>query len=85
LNPWPLIESLETTHKLLIAEEGHSFAALGAELIAQIQELRPGLLTRCKRIAAAPHPIPSSGPLELSVLPNAQSISNSIRELASNV
>lgn len=84
LNVWPIIESLEQTRKLLIVEEGHGFAALGAELIAQIQERRPGLLARCKRIASPEHPIPSCGPLELQVLPSADSIVNAIRDLVRN-
>ncbi len=84
LNPWPVIESLEHTHRLLVVEEGHSFGALGAELIAQIHELRPGLLTKCRRLAAGAHPIPSSGPLELSVLPNVASIVAAIVGLVRN-
>ncbi|HVH50128.1 MAG TPA: transketolase C-terminal domain-containing protein [Candidatus Bathyarchaeia archaeon] len=85
LNPWPVIESLQQTRKLLVVEEGHSFAALGAELIAQIHELRPGLLSRCKRLAAPEHPIPSSGPLELQLLPNAKSIAMAISGLVRDV
>ena len=85
LNPWLIIESLEKTHKLLVVEEGLSFGALGAELIAQVHELRPGLLNRCKRMASAEHPIPSCGPLELSVLPNPDSIAQAIEDLASHV
>jgi len=85
LNVWPVIESLEQTHKLLVVEEGHSFAALGAELIAQIHESRPGLLDRCKRLASPEHPIPSCGPLELSLLPTAESILNAIRDMVRHV
>jgi 2-oxoisovalerate dehydrogenase E1 component len=85
LSPWAAIESLERTHKLLVVEEGHGFAALGAELIAQIHELRPGLLSRCKRLGAPEHPIPSCGPLELEVLPGAKAIVDAIRNLASHV
>jgi pyruvate/2-oxoglutarate/acetoin dehydrogenase E1 component len=85
LNPGPVIESLEKTHNLLIVEEGLSFGALGAELIAQVHELRPGLLNRCKRLASPEHPIPSCGPLELSVLPNPDSIAQAIEELVSHV
>jgi 2-oxoisovalerate dehydrogenase E1 component len=84
LNPWPVIESLEATHKLLVVEEGHSFGALGAELIAQIHELRPGLLGRCRRLAAPEHPIPSCGPLETSLLPNVDSIAVAITALVRN-
>jgi 2-oxoisovalerate dehydrogenase E1 component len=85
LSPGAAIESLERTRKLLVVEEGHGFAALGAELIAQIHELRPGLLSRCKRLGAPEHPIPSCGPLELEVLPGAKAIVDAIRNLASHV
>jgi len=81
LNPWPVIESLEQTHRLLVVEEGHAFAALGAELIAEIHELRPGLLSRSKRLASPEHPIPSCGPLELRLLPNAESVEMAIGDL----
>jgi 2-oxoisovalerate dehydrogenase E1 component len=81
LNVGPIIESLEQTRTLLFVEEGHSFAALGAELIAQIHELKPGLIRRCKRLASMEHPIPSCGPLELSVLPGTESIMSALRHL----
>jgi 2-oxoisovalerate dehydrogenase E1 component len=81
LNAQPVIGSLEKTGKLLVVEEGHGFAALGAELIAQIHELKPGLLNRCKRLASPDHPIPSCGPLELAVLPNADLIAEEVRAL----
>jgi 2-oxoisovalerate dehydrogenase E1 component len=74
LNPWPVIESLEHTHRLLIVEEGQEFAALGSELIAQIMELSPGALHMAKRLSPPQHPIPSCGPLENELLPNVDSI-----------
>jgi 2-oxoisovalerate dehydrogenase E1 component len=85
LNLLPAIESVEQSGRLLIVEEGHSFAALGAEVIAGIQERRPGLLSRCKRLASAEHPIPSSGPLEIEILPDASAIVKAICELVRNV
>src|SRR5262249_32637299 len=36
LNPWPIIESVRKTGRLLIVEEGLAFAAFGAEAVAQI-------------------------------------------------
>jgi len=84
LNLGPVIESLQQTHKLLVVEEGPSFAALGAELIAQIHEHEPRLLARCKRHPCREHPIPSCGPLELELLPNAESIAKAIKDLAGN-
>lgn len=85
LNPWPVIESLERTKKLLIVEEGLPFAALGSELIAQIAELAPGLLRACKRLSPPHHPIPSSGPLELELLPGADAIVAELESLTGHV
>jgi len=85
LNPWPVIESLEHTRRLLVVEEGIGFSGLGAELVAQILERRPHLLARCKRLSSPEHPIPSCGPLELELLPNADAIAKAIAEVGRNV
>ena len=85
LNPWPVIESLERTHRLLVVEEGQAFAALGSELIAQIMELAPGVLRVSKRLAPPQHPIPSCGPLENELLPNAGSILSALKGLHAHV
>ncbi|WP_447968835.1 dehydrogenase E1 component subunit alpha/beta [Nitrospira sp. M1] len=68
-NPWPVMESLQTTRRLMIVEEGISFAALGSELLAQIAEHQPDLLEHVCRVSSPKHPIPSSGPLEKECLP----------------
>jgi len=81
-NPSPVVESLERTHRLLIVEEGLSFAALGSELLAQIVEQAPGVLRTAKRLGPPPHPIPSSGPLELDLLPNPDSIFAALETLS---
>ncbi|HTC61812.1 MAG TPA: thiamine pyrophosphate-dependent enzyme [Candidatus Saccharimonadales bacterium] len=85
LDPRPIIESLKRTRKLLIAEEGQSFAALGSELIAQISEFSPGLLRACKRLSPPEHPIPACGPLEKEILPATESIVSQMRELSRHV
>ena len=82
LNPLPVIESLGQSHRLLIVEEGQSFAALGAELVAQIHEQAPGLIHYSKRVGPAEHPVPSCAVLENKLLPHAQSIVAAIVELA---
>jgi 2-oxoisovalerate dehydrogenase E1 component len=82
LNPWPVIESVERTGRLLIVEEGLGFAALGAELIAQISERAPGRLRQVRRLGPPEHPIPSCGPLENELLPNPRSIAAAVEELA---
>jgi len=82
LNPMPVIESLGQSHRLLIVEEGLSFAALGAELVAQIHEQAPGLIHYSKRVGPAEHPIPSCAVLENKLLPHTQSMVAAIVELA---
>jgi 2-oxoisovalerate dehydrogenase E1 component len=81
LDPWPVIESLERTKRILIVEEGLPFAALGSELLAQISELAPGVLRVAKRLAPPEHPIPSCGPLENELLPNGDSILTALTRL----
>jgi 2-oxoisovalerate dehydrogenase E1 component len=84
-NPQPLIESLRTTGKLLIAEEGTGFAAVGSEVIAQVSEKAVGLLKAIRRVAGPPHPIPSCGPLEKALLPGASHITAAALELVNHV
>lgn len=81
LNPWPIIESLKRSGRLLIVEEGQNFAALGAEIISQVMENSPSSLRHVRRIGPPQHPIPSSGPLEKLILPNPDSIETAIAEL----
>jgi 2-oxoisovalerate dehydrogenase E1 component len=82
LKPGPVIESVSRSHRLLVIEEGLSFAALGAELIAQLHERAPGIIRCSKRLAPPEHPIPSCAILENSLLPNVQSIITAIVELS---
>lgn len=73
-NPWPLIESVQRTGRLLVAEEGIAFAAFGAEAVARVMELAPGALKSLRRLASPLHPIPSCGPLEKAVLPGPSQV-----------
>jgi len=66
----------------LAVEEGLGFAALGAELIAQIAERSRAPLHRVRRLGPPEHPIPSCGPLENDLLPNPRSILAAIKEVA---
>lgn len=80
LNPAPALQSLKASGKLLTVEEGPSFAALGSELAAKVAEA--GLALAGFRRLGYDSIIPSSGPLELQLLPNPDSILAAIRELA---
>lgn len=83
LNTFPIIESVRQSGRLLIIEEGVSFAAFGAEVIAQIQEQAPGVLQRVMRVSSPAHPIPTSGPLEKELLPSDKHIIDAAKVLCS--
>jgi pyruvate/2-oxoglutarate/acetoin dehydrogenase E1 component len=66
---------------LLVAEEGISFSAFGAEVVSQLCERAPQALRAVQRVGAPSHPIPSSGPLEKEVLPGEKTVRRAIVEL----
>ena len=85
LNPWPIVESVQKSGRLLVVEEGLSFAAFGAEVIAQIAESAPGVLRQVCRVAPPRHPIPSCGPLEKIHLPGTHHVIKAVVELVRHV
>lgn len=84
-NAAPIVESVARSHRLLIVEEGCSFAALGAELIAQICERSAGLVRAVRRLGTSEHPIPSCAVMENETLPSAGKVLAAIVELAHHV
>ncbi|MFI5363733.1 MAG: dehydrogenase E1 component subunit alpha/beta [Elusimicrobiota bacterium] len=80
-NAWPLVDSVRRSGRLLIAEEGQGFAAFGSEAAAQLAERAPGALKALRRLAAAPHAIPSCDSLEKTALPGAAAIRGAAKEL----
>ena len=80
----PVAESVQRSGRLLAVEEGCGFAGWGSELIAGLHQRLGPALRASARCHSAEHCIPSSGPLEKQVLPNAQSILASILELSSH-
>jgi 2-oxoisovalerate dehydrogenase E1 component len=81
LDPWPIVESVGRTGRLLVAEEGIGFAAFGAEVVAQLAELAPGAPRKLRRLGSPEHPIPSCGPLEKALLPGTSHVVAAVREL----
>lgn len=79
LDPLPILASVRKSGRILCVEEGPTFAALGSELIAKLTEAGAPLHA-CRRLGFDGL-IPSCGPLELSQLPNPDSILASIREV----
>jgi 2-oxoisovalerate dehydrogenase E1 component len=79
----PILESVLKSHRLLVVEEGLSFAAFGAEVAAQIFEQAPGVVEAVARIGSPNHPIPSCGPLEKKLLPSPAQIIHRARKMIS--
>jgi 2-oxoisovalerate dehydrogenase E1 component len=80
-DPRPVLESIRRSGRLLVVEEGASFAAFGAEVVSQICERAPGALKALRRLGAPPHPLPSCGALEKELLPCERSIHREIVEI----
>lgn len=83
IHPLPLeaiLDSVRRTGRLAVVEEGASFGSVGAEVIAQVQEVLGNV--RVTRIAAAPLPIPSVPALEDAALPSLARICASLRTLS---
>ena len=82
INIAPIVDSVKKTKKLLIIEESTATYNLGSEVIAQIHDnwiySDP---FHVRRIATKSVPIPSSGPLEKSVLPSLKEVLQMAREL----
>ena len=67
-------QSLTTTRRLLVVEEGQGFAAMSSEILAQVTERYGHLSIAARRLTAAPVPIPAARPLEALCLANTQAI-----------
>ncbi len=74
LNTDPIFDSVKQSGCLLVVEEGQQFCGFGAEVVASIIEALQPSPVRIARVAAQPHPIPSSKPAEIACLPSAESI-----------
>lgn len=79
INVKSVIESLKTTRKLLIIEEGSGYASWGAELVSKIHEqgFNDFILKRFHNTNL----IPSSFKAEIEILPNKSNVKNYILEL----
>lgn len=83
LNIFTLAQSVARTGRLLTIEEGMSFAGLGAEIIACLNEHGDHNLAGIQfgRLAPCPHPIPAARDAELMQLPDAEAIRKKVKEL----
>lgn len=78
----PVIDSVKTTGRLFVVEDGSSSFGIGSEIIANVsQALSSKFLSM--RIGAYPVPIPSAKSVEYEILPNKQRIIRTIIEAIS--
>jgi 2-oxoisovalerate dehydrogenase E1 component len=75
-----IIESVKTTNKVVIIEEGSSYGSYSSEIIAELAESINSAF-KVKRIASLPVPIPAVKSLELQVLPDKDRIINDIKSM----
>jgi 2-oxoisovalerate dehydrogenase E1 component len=74
LNVGPVLESVRTSRRLVVVEEGQLFCGFGAEVLAAVHEASEGVPMAARRLGAAPHPLPSCKSAELDSLPGVESI-----------
>jgi pyruvate/2-oxoglutarate/acetoin dehydrogenase E1 component len=77
----PVLESLASTQRLLVVEEGSRTLGWGAEVAAQAAEVHGPRLRAVRRLAAQETPIPASQPLEAAALPGVAGIVAAARQL----
>ena len=77
-----LIDSVAKTHRLLVIEEAPAFAAVGAEIAAQIQEkCFDELDAPVVRVSAEHVPVPYADHLERAALPSVERVVSAVRQL----
>lgn len=77
-----IINSVKKTNRLVIAEESHAFASVGAEISHMVMEHAFDYLDApVKRISTAETPIPYAKNLEALALPSADKIVAAVKEV----
>ena len=78
-----IINSVKKTNRLVVAEESHPFAGVGAEIAAQIMEHAfDHLDAPVKRVSGADAPMPYAKNLEQLALPDVARLVAAVREVA---
>jgi pyruvate/2-oxoglutarate/acetoin dehydrogenase E1 component len=75
-----VVDSVATTNRLLVVEEGPLTGGWAGELVARVSEQALGELDDIWRLATDDHPIPYSPTLEDPFLPGTDAIVASVRE-----
>ena len=77
-----IVESVKKTNRLVVAEESHSFASVGAEISYQVMERAFDYLDApIKRISTAETPMPYAKNLEELALPSVPGIIEGVKEV----
>ncbi len=77
-----IINSVKKTNRLVIAEESHAFASVGAEITYQVMDgAFDHLDAPIKRISAAETPMPYARNLEIMALPDVDKIVAAVKEV----
>jgi pyruvate dehydrogenase E1 component beta subunit len=77
-----IVTSVQKTNRVVIAEESHPFAGIGAEISAEINERAFDYLDApVKRVSGADVPMPYAKNLEQMAIPGAEQIIAAVREV----
>ena len=77
-----IVESVKKTNRLVVAEESHAFASVGAEIAFQVMDKAfDHLDAPVKRISTAETPIPYAKNLEAAALPDVDKIVAAVKEV----
>ena len=78
-----IVASVKKTNRVVIAEESHPFAGVGAEISAEISERAFDYLDApVKRVSGADVPMPYAKNLERMVIPEVEQIIAAVREVS---
>jgi len=77
-----IASSVKKTNRLVIAEESHAFASVGAEISHQIMETAFDYLDApIKRVSTVEAPMPYAKNLEAAALPSVEKIVAAVKEV----
>ena len=78
-----IVNSVKKTNRVVVVEESHPFAGVGAEISAQIMERAFDYLDApVKRLSGADAPMPYAKNLERLALPDVERIVKAVREVS---
>lgn len=77
-----IVDSVKKTNRLVIAEESHSFASVGAEISYQVMDHAFDYLDApIKRVSTVEAPMPYARNLEVAALPSVEKIVAAVKEV----